>query len=77
MAAPSIGITAIGYALPEHAVDLPTLHVRGLLDSPVDVLAQFVFRCTHISDRPADELALVVLRDLIGEHAIDAELHPA
>jgi len=43
MDTPSIGITAIGYALPEHAVDLRTLDERGLLDSPVDVLAQFGF----------------------------------
>lgn len=70
---PSIGITAIAYALPEHTVDLETLHERGLLDSPVDVLAQFGFRCIHISDRPADELALVALSRLIDEHQIEPE----
>jgi 3-oxoacyl-[acyl-carrier-protein] synthase-3 len=73
MDTPSIGITAIGYALPEHAVDLRTLDERGLLDSPVDVLAQFGFRCIHVSDRPADDLALVALRRLIDEHEIDPE----
>lgn len=73
MDTPSIGITAIGYALPERAVDLRTLHERGLLESPVDVLAQFGFRCIHVSDRPADELALVALRRVIEEHEIDPE----
>jgi 3-oxoacyl-[acyl-carrier-protein] synthase III len=73
METPSIGITAIGYALPEHAVDLRTLDERGLLDSPVDVLAQFGFQCVHVSDRPADELALIALRRLIDEHEIDPE----
>jgi 3-oxoacyl-[acyl-carrier-protein] synthase-3 len=73
MDAPSIGITAIGYALPERALDLRTLHERGLLDSPVDVLAQFGFRCIHVSDRPADQLALVALRRLIDENQIDPE----
>jgi 3-oxoacyl-[acyl-carrier-protein] synthase III len=73
MDTPSIGITAIGYALPEHAVDLRTLDERGLLDSPVDVLAQFGFRCIHVSDRPADELALIALRRLIDEHEVDPE----
>jgi 3-oxoacyl-[acyl-carrier-protein] synthase-3 len=68
-----IGITAIGYVLPERAVDLRTLAERGLLESPVDVLAQFGFRCIHISDRPADELALVALRRLIDENGIDPE----
>ena len=69
----SIGITAIEYALPERAVDLPTLHASGLLDSPVDVLAQFGFQCIRVSDRPADELALIALRGLISDSAIDPE----
>jgi 3-oxoacyl-[acyl-carrier-protein] synthase III len=73
MDTPSIGITAIGYALPERVVDLATLHEGGLLDSPVDVLAEFGFRCIHVSDRPADEIALVALRRLIDEHEIDPE----
>jgi 3-oxoacyl-[acyl-carrier-protein] synthase-3 len=70
---PPIGISAIGYALPERAVDLGTLHELGLLDSPVDALAQFGFRCIHVSDRPADELALVALRRLIDDNEIDPE----
>ena len=68
-----IGISAIAYALPERTVDLRTLHERGLLDSPVDALAEFGFQCIHVSDRPADELALTALRRLIDEHAIDPE----
>ena len=68
-----IGITAIGYALPERALDLRTLHEYGLLDSPVDVLAQFGFQCIHVSDQPADDLALLALRRLIAEHDIDPE----
>lgn len=67
----SIGITAIAYALPERAVDLRTLHARGLLDSPVDALAQFGFGCVHVSDLPADELALIAVRRLIDEHGIE------
>jgi 3-oxoacyl-[acyl-carrier-protein] synthase-3 len=73
MDSPPIGITAIGYALPERVVDLRTLHERGLLESPVDVLEQFGFRCIHVSDRPADDLALVALRRLIDEHEIDPD----
>ena len=73
MDTPSIGITAIAYALPERAVDLQTLHARGLLDSPVDVLAEFGFQCIRVSDRPADELALIALRRLLDENAIDPE----
>ena len=68
-----IGIPAIAYALPERAVDLQTLDARGLLDSPVESLAQFGFECIYLSDRPADELALVALRRLIKEHDIDPE----
>jgi 3-oxoacyl-[acyl-carrier-protein] synthase III len=73
MDTPTIGITAIGYALPERVVDLRTLDERGLLDSRVDALAQFGFRYIHVSDRPADELALVALRRLIDENGIEPE----
>jgi 3-oxoacyl-[acyl-carrier-protein] synthase-3 len=73
MNSPSIGIASIAYALPERVVDLRTLDARGLLDSPVEVLEQFGFRCIHVSERPADELALRALRRLIDETAIDPE----
>jgi 3-oxoacyl-[acyl-carrier-protein] synthase-3 len=73
MDTPSIGITAISYALPEHAVDLLTMDERGLLDSPVDVLTEFGFRWVYVSDRPADELALIALRRLIAENGIEPE----
>jgi 3-oxoacyl-[acyl-carrier-protein] synthase-3 len=70
---PSIGIAAIAYELPEHTVDLGTLHAQGLLDTPPDALAEFGFRRIHVSDRPADELALAALRKLIAQHRIDPE----
>lgn len=71
MGSPTAGITAITYALPERTLDLHALRERGLLESPVDVLAQFGFGSIHVSDRPADELALVALRRLIDTHNID------
>jgi 3-oxoacyl-[acyl-carrier-protein] synthase III len=70
---PSIGIAAIAYALPEETIGLRTLEERGLLESPADALAQFGFRCIHVSDRPADDLALIALRRLIDEQQIDPE----
>jgi 3-oxoacyl-[acyl-carrier-protein] synthase-3 len=70
---PSAGITAIGYALPARTLDLRTLHERGLLESPVEALEQFGFRSIHVSDRSADDLALVALGRLIDEHRIDPE----
>src|SRR5216684_7774095 len=69
----SVGISAIAYALPPQTVDLRTLDARGLLESPVDVLTEFGFQYVHISDRPADELALLALRRLVDEHVIDPE----
>jgi 3-oxoacyl-[acyl-carrier-protein] synthase-3 len=68
-----IGITAIAYELPERVVDLRALDALGLLDSPPDVLEQFGFRCVHVSDVPADELALRALRRLIDDSKIDPE----
>jgi 3-oxoacyl-[acyl-carrier-protein] synthase-3 len=69
----SIGISAIAYALPERALDLAELNDRGLLESPVDALAQFGFRSVRISDQTADELALRALRDLIAANHLDPE----
>jgi|SRR5688572_2821517 len=71
MGSPSVGISAITYALPERTMNLEALHERGLLESPVDVLAQFGFGSIHVSDRPADELALSALRRLLDEANID------
>ena len=69
----SVGISAIAYALPERALDLGGLHERRLLDSSPAVLAEFGFCCAYISDRPAHELALVALRRLLAQTAIDPE----
>ena len=68
-----IGIPAISYALPETVVGLGDLTARGLLESPAAVLAEFGFCRAHISDRPADEIALEALRRLLEEERLDPE----
>ena len=67
------GIAAISYVLPGDAVPIEQLDARTLLETPVDVLRDFGFEGAHISDVPADELALRATQQLLGEHAIDPE----
>jgi 3-oxoacyl-[acyl-carrier-protein] synthase-3 len=70
-----IGITAISYVLPPTFLALSELAERGLLESPASALAEFGFRGAHVSDRPADELALAALQDLLeSEHLNPASI---
>ena len=69
----SIGIAAIAYALPDTTLDLTSLAARGLLESPASLLTEFGFGHIHVSDAPADAIALQALRKLIDEHEIDPE----
>lgn len=69
----AIGIRAIAYALPERVVDLPTLAGMRLLESPASTLAEFGFCRVAISDRPAHELALAAVRQLLDEARLDPE----
>lgn len=69
----SIGLTAISYVLPQAFLSLGELEARGLLASPVAAMEDFGFRGVHVSDRPADELALAALQRLVAETAIDPD----
>ena len=69
----AIGITAIAYALPEHALDVASLSARGLISSSAEAMRDFGFDRVLVSDRPADELALAALRDLLRESGVDPE----
>lgn len=69
----TFGISAISYVLPGASVPLEKLAAQGKLATPVDVLRDFGFEHVHVSDMPADELALRVLQRLLSEHAIDSE----
>jgi 3-oxoacyl-[acyl-carrier-protein] synthase III len=71
--ASSIGISGISYILPGELVPLEQLAAEGALLSPIDVLRDFGFQGAHVSDIPADELALAALRRLLAETAVDPE----
>jgi 3-oxoacyl-[acyl-carrier-protein] synthase III len=68
-----VGLTAISYVLPPAFLSLGELDARGLLTSPVAAMEEFGFRGAHVSDCPADELALAALQRLVGETAIDPD----
>jgi 3-oxoacyl-[acyl-carrier-protein] synthase-3 len=67
------GITAIAYLLPGAPVPLEALAAQGRLDTSVEVLREFGFEFVHISDVPADELALQALQRLLTDSAIEPE----
>jgi 3-oxoacyl-[acyl-carrier-protein] synthase-3 len=69
----TFGISAISYVLPGASVPLEELAAQGKLVTPVDILRDFGFEHVHISDVPADELALRALKQLLSQHAIDPE----
>src|SRR5439155_906257 len=69
----SIGISAVAYLLPGEPVDLATLADRRLLESPPPILSEFGFRHAHVSDVPADALALGALERLIAQERLDPE----
>jgi 3-oxoacyl-[acyl-carrier-protein] synthase-3 len=69
----AIGITAIAYALPETTLEVRALAERGLLESPASTLLEFGFERVHVSDRPADELALQALRELLQASGAEPE----
>ena len=62
-----IGISAVSYVLPGQPVALAALAAEGKLDSSVEVLQEFGFEGVHISDVPADELALQALQRLLAD----------
>ncbi|HEY5618594.1 MAG TPA: 3-oxoacyl-[acyl-carrier-protein] synthase III C-terminal domain-containing protein, partial [Vicinamibacterales bacterium] len=68
-----IGISAVAYALPPTFIDVRDLEARGLLESSADAMEEFGFRGVHVSDRPADELALQALQQLIEHDGVDRE----
>ena len=70
---PVAGIGGISDTLGDRAVDLKALEAAGLIESGTNVLTDFGFRSVRVSDRPADELALDALRDLLDAHQIEAE----
>ena len=67
------GIPAISYVLPGAPVPLEDLAAQGKLETPVAVLRDFGFDFAHISDVPADELALRAVQQLLADHPIEAE----
>jgi len=69
----AIGITAIAYALPATTLEVRELAERGLLESPASTLLDFGFARVHVSDRPADELALEALRELLQASGAEPE----
>lgn len=52
---------------------LDVLARDGKLDNPVDVLQEFGFSGAHVSDVPADDLALQALQQLCTDATIDPE----
>jgi len=70
---PVIGISAVSYVLPGQPVTLAALAAEGKLNSPVDVLQEFGFEGVHISDVPADELALQALQRLLADETLDPD----
>ena len=52
---------------------LETRAAQHKLQTPVGVLRDFGFEHVHVSDVPADELALQALQRLLTEYAVDAE----
>ena len=71
--AAEVGIRAISYTLPDRLVSLTALAASGQIDTPVEVLADFGFERVAVSNRPADELALVAVRGLVESARIDPE----
>jgi 3-oxoacyl-[acyl-carrier-protein] synthase III len=69
----TIGIPAISYVLPGEPVPLDVLAREGKLEHPVEVLQQFGFGSAHISDVPADALALEALQRLCTDARIDPD----
>jgi 3-oxoacyl-[acyl-carrier-protein] synthase-3 len=67
------GIAGIAYALPEATVDVEALAGSGLIESPAAVMRGFGFDRVHVSDRPADELALQALAELLHANDVDPE----
>ncbi len=70
---PVIGISAISYVLPPTFLELSELAARGLLESQALALAAFGFRGVHVSEQPADDLALTALEQLLEEERRDPE----
>jgi 3-oxoacyl-[acyl-carrier-protein] synthase-3 len=67
----AIGISDIEYELPGQPVELEQLAERGLLESPPERLRDFGFSRAYLSDRPADELALIAARRLMARSRIE------
>jgi 3-oxoacyl-[acyl-carrier-protein] synthase-3 len=68
-----IGIAAVAYRLPDAFIDLRELDARGLLESSAAAMEDFGFRGAHISDRPADQLAMEALQQLIARERLDRD----
>ena len=71
--APLAGISAISVVLPGDLVSLESLAAAGKLDTSVDVLREFGFAGAHVSDVPADDLAVRSVQALLSEAAVDPE----
>lgn len=70
---PLAGLSAISCVLPGERVPLEALAGAGLLDTSVDVLREFGFEGAHVSDVPADDLAVRAVQALLSETALDPE----
>lgn len=70
---PIAGLSAISYVLPGNPVPLEPLAAAGKLDSPVALLQDFGFEGVHVSEAPADELALRAVQRLLRDDEIDPD----
>jgi 3-oxoacyl-[acyl-carrier-protein] synthase III len=70
---PSVGISAVAYALPERRVTLEALESQGLLAGGASRLRALGFDSVHVSDVDAGELALHAVRALAQKHPFDPE----
>jgi 3-oxoacyl-[acyl-carrier-protein] synthase-3 len=69
----SVGISAIGYALPDQRLCLDDLDRQGLLESGAPRLRALGFEHVHVSEKAAVELAVAAVSDLWAQQPIDAE----
>jgi 3-oxoacyl-[acyl-carrier-protein] synthase-3 len=70
---PSVGISAVAYALPARRVTLEALESEGLLAGGASRLRALGFDRVHVSDVDAGELALQAVRTLAETHPFDPE----
>ena len=70
---PSVGISAIAYALPERRLTLEELDDRALPAGGASRLRALGFEHVHVSDVDAGELAIRAVRNLADGHPFDPE----